>query len=130
MLKTIDRLIQFIQYVGLSARQFDLSIGAGNGYTLRMKKNRASIGSDVIEVILKNYPQLNVVWLLTGEGDMIKRDEKDLIVDFEQLSKEKKKEIELIIERKIKERQKVELKRLLKEVTKEIEKAQPKEAKD
>jgi hypothetical protein len=118
--------MQFIKYAGLSARQFDLSIGASNGYTLRMQKNNASVGSDVIENILKVYPQLNVVWLLTGEGEMLKENKEELILDFEKLPKEKQTEIEQIIEAKIKERQQEELKRLLKEVTQEIERTQKK----
>ena len=120
MLKTINRLMQFINYSGLSARQFDLSIGASNGYTLRMSKNRASIGSDVIENILRTYPDLNVVWLLTGEGTMLKSQQEDEILDFDKLSPEKQKEIEQIIEIKIKERQREELKDLLREVADEI----------
>ncbi len=124
MFKTIDRLMQFIKYVGLSARQFDLSIGASNGYTLRMKKNNASIGSDVIENILRVYPQLNVVWLITGEGDMLKKPEEAETLDFDHLPKSRQQEIEDLIEQKIKERQEEELKRLLKEVTEEIEKTQ------
>ena len=120
MKKTIDRLMQFIQYSGLSARQFDLSIGASNGYTLRMSKNRASIGSDVIENILRTYPDLNVVWLLTGEGPMLKSQQEEEILDFEKLSPEKQREIEQIIEIKIKERQREELKDLLREVADEI----------
>ena len=105
MLKTIDRLMQFIKHAGLSARQFDMSIGAGNGYTLRMIKNHASVGSDVIETILRTYPQLNVVWLITGEGEMIKKSKKEKTLDFDQLPKHKQQEIELIIEQKIRERQ-------------------------
>lgn len=120
MLKTIDRLMQFIKYSGLSARQFDLSIGASNGYTLRMSKNKASIGSDVIENILRTYPDLNVVWLLTGEGHMLKSQREEEILDFDHLSPEKQKEIEQIIEMKIKERQREELKDLLREVADEI----------
>ena len=120
MLKTIDRLMEFIKYSGLSARQFDLSIGASNGYTLRMIKNRASIGSDVIENILRTYPDLNVVWLLTGEGPMLKSQQEEEILDFDKLSPEKQKEIEQIIEIKIKERQREELKDLLREVADEI----------
>ena len=112
--------MQFIKYSGLSARQFDLSIGASNGYTLRMSKNRASIGSDVIENILKTYPDLNVVWLLTGEGPMLKSHQEEEILDFDKLSPEKQKEIEQIIEIKIKERQREELKDLLREVADEM----------
>ncbi|MEH6680116.1 MAG: hypothetical protein V7724_06180 [Sediminicola sp.] len=127
MLKTIDRLTQFIQYAGLSARQFDLSIGAGNGYTLRMKKNHASIGSDVIETIIRTYPQLNLVWLMTGEGDMIKKNVETEVKGFDQLPKEKQNEIERIIEQKIRQRQEQEFHKLLMDVTKEIEKNQKKQ---
>ena len=116
--------MQFIKFAGLSARQFDISIGASNGYTLRMKKNNASIGSDVIENILKVYPQLNVVWLITGEGEMLKKQEEPEILDFDQLPNSRKQEIEQLIEEKIKEKQEEELKRLLKEATEEIEKTQ------
>lgn len=122
MLKTIDRLMQFINHAGLSARQFDLSIGASNGYTLRMKKNRASIGSDVIENILRIYPQLNVVWLLTGEGAMLKAKKEPLPLDFDQLPRDKQEEIESIIENKIKARQREELERLMQEVRAELKK--------
>ncbi|GGD38438.1 hypothetical protein [Muriicola marianensis] len=122
MLKTIDRLMQFIQHAGLSARQFDLSIGASNGYTLRMKKNRASIGSDVIENILKIYPQLNVVWLLTGEGTMLKEDKTSVPLGYDQLPREKQQEIEELIEKKIREKQREELERLMEEVRSELRK--------
>ncbi|WP_353655883.1 hypothetical protein [Robiginitalea aurantiaca] len=110
----------FIKHTGLSARQFDLSIGASNGYTLRMQKNKASIGSDVIENILNTYPDLNVVWLLTGSGEMLKSMQAADILDFDNLPMDKKEEIERIIEAKIKERQKEELKNLLREVTEEM----------
>ncbi|AIY14766.1 MULTISPECIES: hypothetical protein [Cellulophaga] len=118
MFKTVDRLMQFIKHAGMSARQFDLSIGASNGYTLRMLKNNASIGSDVIENIVATYPNLNLVWLITGEGEMLKSDANSL--NFNQLPKEKQSEIEQIIERKIRERQERELRSLLKDVTDEI----------
>lgn len=116
--------MQFIKHAGLSARQFDLSIGAANGYTLRMKKNRASIGSDVIENIVRTYPQLNVAWLITGEGQMLKSETEPELQTFEQLPAEKQKEIETIIENKIRERQEEELQSLLKEVTQEIKRRQ------
>jgi hypothetical protein len=118
MFKTVDRLMQFIKHAGMSARQFDLSIGASNGYTLRMLKNNASIGSDVIENIVATYPKLNLVWLITGEGEMLKSEANSL--NFNQLPKEKQSEIEQIIERKIRERQERELRSLLKDVTDEI----------
>ena len=70
MSKTIFRIFDVIEHYGLSARQFDISIGAANGYSLRMRKNNASVGSDVIERIIKQYPKINLVWLIMGEGEM------------------------------------------------------------
>ncbi|EDP69704.1 hypothetical protein FBALC1_09242 [Flavobacteriales bacterium ALC-1] len=70
MSKTINRIMQLLDALHLSARQFDISIGSANGYILRMQKNNASVGSDVIERIVKVYPQVNLVWLITGKGDM------------------------------------------------------------
>lgn len=118
MTKTIDRIIQFIQYEGLSARKFDISIGSSNGYTLRMKKNHASVGSDVIESIVRTYPQLNLIWLITGEGEMIDSDK--ALLQTEGFSKFQIKEIERIVEAKIKERQEKELKEMLGEIAHEI----------
>ena len=128
MFKTVDRIMQFIKYAGLSARQFDISIGASNGYTLRMQKNKASVGSDVIENIVATYPQLNLVWLITGEGEMIKSETE--ILGFNQLPKDKQTEIERLIEQKIRARQEEELKHLLKEVTDEINAIEKKKAKN
>ena len=32
---------------------------------------KSAMGSDLLERIMRLFPQLNIVWLLTGEGDMI-----------------------------------------------------------
>ena len=116
--------MEFINYAGLSARQFDISIGASNGYILRMQKNKASIGSDVIENIIRTYPQLDVAWLLTGEGRMIKTGEEVPPADFHTLPREQQREIEALIDKRIRARQEEERERLLRELAAEIEKAQ------
>lgn len=67
-----DRIIQFINYLGMNTRQFERSIGASNGYINSMRKGA---GLRKIEQILSSYPQLSRTWLLTGEGDMIKEPE-------------------------------------------------------
>jgi len=120
MFKTIDRILIFIKHSGISARQFDISIGASNGYTLRMKKNHASVGSDMIETIVRVYPQLNLIWLITGEGEMIKPGHEVLSTGV--LPADKQSEIERLVAYKIRQQHEAQLKDLLKEVTEEIEK--------
>ncbi|MET1259281.1 hypothetical protein ABV409_08065 [Flagellimonas sp. DF-77] len=118
MVKTIDRLLQYIQHAGLSARQFDISIGASNGYTLRMKKNHASIGSDVIETIVKTYPDLNLVWLITGEGPMLNQNKG--ILQSGALPEAQQKEIEAIVDKKLEAQHQQEVRELLAKVAAEI----------
>jgi hypothetical protein len=74
MIKSIDRLAEYLKYKGISLNAFDRNIGASNGYTGKQIKNNASIGSDVIENISRKYTDLNLLWLLTGEGEMLRGD--------------------------------------------------------
>ena len=120
MVKTIDRLFVFINHAGLSARKFDMSIGASNGYSLRMKKNKASIGSDILEKIIQRYPELNINWLLTGKGSMINSEFLN-VASFDELNPLEKKKFENYIESKIKSYTNKELKKLLEELNSEIE---------
>lgn len=74
MLMTIkDRLIKYLEYKGISKRQFELSIGVSNGYINNM---RVSIQPDKVRNIALHYPDLNTGWLMTGEGEMLKGEDK------------------------------------------------------
>lgn len=64
-----QRLKEFIQYKGISIRQFCLSIGASPAFVANIVK---SIQPDKINSITNQYPELNTGWLLTGEGEMLK----------------------------------------------------------
>ena len=114
MSKTVHRIIDVISELKLSARQFDISIGTANGYILRMQKNNASVGSDVIERIIKEYPQVNLVWLITGKGAMF-------ITEKTQPKERSKQEIEAYIDNRLKSKWSDEKKALLDEILKEIE---------
>ncbi|OUR91991.1 hypothetical protein A9Q87_09320 [Flavobacteriales bacterium 34_180_T64] len=116
MSKTIHRIIQFINHLDLSARQFDISIGSANGYTLRMQKNNASVGSDVIERIVTKYPQINLIWLITGKGDMF-------IEDASNSEVRSKSEIESYINSELNKKWSEEKKALLDEILLEIKNA-------
>ena len=71
-MKIIHRLQKYIDYKEVSLNSFDKSIGAANGYIGKQIKNEASIGSDLLEKIISTYSDLNLNWLITGEGLMLK----------------------------------------------------------
>lgn len=126
MPKAIDRIMLFLNEIGLSARQFDISIGTANGYTLRMKKNNASVGSDVIEKIINTYPQINLVWLITGQGTMFvdKISNKNSAVDLDMNTLERL--VEKTVEAKLSKDNAKLRQELLDEIDKEIQEAKRK----
>ena len=74
LMKFIERLKQYIDYKSISLNAFDKSIGASNGYIGKQIKNGASVGSDMVEKIISTYTDLNLEWLITGKGEMLKQD--------------------------------------------------------
>lgn len=68
-----QRILLFAENLGISKREFYTSIGVSRG-TLESK---TSITEDVINKFLNAYPLVNILWLMTGEGDMYKQLESD-----------------------------------------------------
>ena len=67
-----DRLLEFVAYTKLSKRKFQERIGVSNSYIQNISEG---IGADVLNRITIQFPELNNVWLLTGEGSMLKTDQ-------------------------------------------------------
>ena len=69
-----ERIEIFIEKQGIRRSAFEKACGFSNGYTRNLKENPSATK---IEDILKAYPDLNRVWLLSGEGEMLRPDAKD-----------------------------------------------------
>lgn len=65
-----DRLEYYISYRGLSVRNFEKKIGAANGYVSNIKQ---SVTPTKQSQIAAAFPDLNMSWLLTGEGTMLRQ---------------------------------------------------------
>ncbi len=65
-----DRIQAFIDYNGLSIREFERLCNFPNG-TINSIRDNISTKRKI--VIAEKFPTLNIVWLLTGEGPMIKQ---------------------------------------------------------
>lgn len=64
------RLNQFILIQTVSQTSFAQTISVSRGYLNDVLKGRKGIGADALINIAKAYKNLNMRWLLTGEGEM------------------------------------------------------------
>lgn len=70
MSSIVIRIKEYIDFKRISVSAFERNVGFSNGSFASQYKNNKSIGSDKIENILNTYPEINPIWLLTGEGNM------------------------------------------------------------
>ena len=88
MTKVIERFEEYIKFKGYSLNSVDVTLELSNGYIGKQIKNKASIGSDILQKIISTYEDINVAWLMAGDGPMIGRWSKKLSdTDLEERSK-------------------------------------------
>lgn len=66
-----QRFTEYIKSLGMSIRKFEALNGLSNGY---VKSVTRGIGEDKLKTISLQNPKLNIEWLLTGKGEMLKDD--------------------------------------------------------
>ena len=66
-----DRLKAYLNAKHITQNTFSQTIGVSKAYVTNMRK---SLSPDVITNITKHFPDLNIQWLLTGQGSMLNGD--------------------------------------------------------
>lgn len=80
-----DRLKQFIEYKGISVRAFQLSADLSNSFVASIDQ---SIAHKTQIKIQKAFPELNMTWLLLGEGNMLRESNVTQTTNILELPKE------------------------------------------
>lgn len=88
-----ERMLDFIERMNLTKKEFELASGLSNGYLNNCKGN---VGATKLEGILSAYPQLNRTWLLTGEGEMLVADTTPRIVNAAIISDNEEVEVDIV----------------------------------
>ena len=70
-MKRVDRFDEYMKTKGLNDNQVTKQIGLSIGTLGKSRKEGRDLSDKVIEKILNFYIDLNKVWLLTGEGEML-----------------------------------------------------------
>lgn len=71
-MKAIGRLFQYFDFKHIKPTRFEKDFGLSNGYFGVQLKREADIGSGILEIIINNCRDLNIEWLISGKGQMIK----------------------------------------------------------
>ena len=67
-------LAGILSELGLNTREFSENIGYSLTKLYDVQRGKTKrFSNDLVELIVKRYPQFNRVWLLTGEGDMLNK---------------------------------------------------------
>lgn len=65
-----DRILRYIEHEGISIREFERKCGFSNGYFNKIK----DFSADKVQEITRVFPNLNYIWVLTGETCMLNSD--------------------------------------------------------
>ncbi|HRE51768.1 MAG TPA: hypothetical protein PK339_10110 [Flavitalea sp.] len=55
----------------ISAHSLERSCEIANGYLKKQWKGKGTIGTEILEKIVNRYVDLSLLWLITGEGNML-----------------------------------------------------------
>ncbi len=76
-MKPIERIAMYLNFKSISPHSFERNINLSNGEYSKQLKNLGSVGSDILIKIYNHFPDLNILWILTGEGQMILENQSD-----------------------------------------------------
>lgn len=67
---SVTRMLMYIDFKQIKKSEFYRKTKLSNGYLDKVKE----LGSDKVESIISIFPDINLEWLLTGRGEMIKKE--------------------------------------------------------
>ncbi len=71
-MKPIERIAMYLHFKSITPHAFEKKIKLSNGYFSKQFRNKGSVGSDILIKIHELYKDIDIMWVLTGEGQMIK----------------------------------------------------------
>lgn len=96
-----ERLFELCNALGISTNAFSQQIGKNREF---IRKITGEIGSDVLRQIYRIYPNVNIMWIITGEGEKFispeekESDNNNLTNYLKEENKELKEEIKRLIQ--------------------------------
>lgn len=87
MKRVIDRFDAYMEASGLNDNKVTVQLGLTRGLIGKSRQPKRDLSTTVVEKILAHYDDLSRVWLLTGEGSMLKEDQPEIPAEEKPTSK-------------------------------------------
>lgn len=71
-MRKIDRFLQYLDIKGITENKATVECGLSQGLLHQAKRGKSDLGEKSIEKILITYQDIDKIWLMTGEGEMLK----------------------------------------------------------
>ena len=98
-MRIIDRLIKYLESKRITAYSFERTCQVANGYLKKQQRGKGTIGSDILERVRRNYPDLSLLWLISGEGEMLAEEVEENLLREDKQYYSKDEVIRLLTER-------------------------------
>lgn len=72
-MRKIDRFLQYLEYNAISENRATKECALSQGIIHQAKSGKSDLGAKSIDKILIKYQDINREWLLTGRGEMLKK---------------------------------------------------------
>lgn len=63
-----ERFIKLCEVLSTTPNQFSQDIGRNRDF---IRKMTGEVGSDALRNIYRSFPNINIIWLITGEGEIL-----------------------------------------------------------
>lgn len=68
-----DRLRKVIDYYNITTNNFSQKIGVSEGTIRKVMTQNTTLRSDTLDKISQNFADINIDWLVTGRGEMLRK---------------------------------------------------------
>lgn len=76
MKRKVERFLEYLEFKGITENKATVDCQLSQGLIYQAKSGKSDLGGRAVEKILAYYTDLNGVWLITGEGAMLKGQQK------------------------------------------------------
>ena len=120
MERIIDRFDTYMQYRNLNDNKVTVDCGLSVDLIAKARQGKSDLGKKAIEKILSFYQDINRIWLITGEGEMLNQEGENNMYPIQNSNVIEKFIDEISAQRRVTEKAQEQIDRLIKIIENQV----------